>query len=151
MKDLGLLLTADGRFSYTHENIKIVNALGRNIEISDYRDNEAGIVDTENFFVYVFPRPKKLTDKLGHLFKRYAHQDDICDIACAHCEFVAIHPFPNGNGRVARFIADINLTYLGIDPFLNGTIDRTRYYGAVRDYLEGDGPEKMISLIEDSR
>lgn len=37
-----------------------------------------------------------------------------------HHELVAIHPFPNGNGRHARLAADLLLTQYGRPPFIWG-------------------------------
>lgn len=34
-----------------------------------------------------------------------------------HCRLVSIHPFPNGNGRCTRLIADLYLTSIGAQPF----------------------------------
>lgn len=34
-----------------------------------------------------------------------------------HCRLVSIHPFPNGNGRCTRMIADLYLTSTGAQPF----------------------------------
>lgn len=62
-----------------------------------------------------------------------------------HHRLVAIHPFPNGNGRHARLIADILITKLGGEPFTWGSKDlvhkgnaRTEYLKAVRLADKGD-------------
>ncbi len=34
-----------------------------------------------------------------------------------HCRLVGIHPFPNGNGRCTRMMADLYLTSIGAEPF----------------------------------
>lgn len=34
-----------------------------------------------------------------------------------HCRLVSIHPFPNGNGRCTRLMADLYLTSIGARPF----------------------------------
>ena len=49
-----------------------------------------------------------------------------------HHRLVAIHPFPNGNGRHARLLTDALLRQLGSDPFSwgSGSIDDR---GGVRD------------------
>ncbi|CAH2400870.1 mobile mystery protein B [Mesorhizobium escarrei] len=56
-----------------------------------------------------------------------------------HHRLVAIHPFPNGNGRHARLMADLLIERLGGEPFSwggGGLADtgelRTRYVGALR-------------------
>ncbi|MGH2831412.1 MAG: mobile mystery protein B, partial [Solirubrobacteraceae bacterium] len=37
-----------------------------------------------------------------------------------HCRLVAVHPFPNGNGRATRMMADLYLTSIGTAPFTWG-------------------------------
>jgi Fic-DOC domain mobile mystery protein B len=70
----------------------------------------------------------------------------IDQIGCRlHHRLVAIHPFPNGNGRHARIITDALLKALGAIPFSwgSGSIDspgavRERYISALRDADRGD-------------
>ncbi|MCY4259016.1 MAG: mobile mystery protein B [Rhodobacteraceae bacterium] len=56
-----------------------------------------------------------------------------------HHRLVAIHPFPNGNGRAARLVADLLAARLGREPFtwgraslINVSETRTRYVAALR-------------------
>jgi Fic-DOC domain mobile mystery protein B len=56
-----------------------------------------------------------------------------------HHRLVAIHPFPNGNGRHARMMADLLVQKLGQPPFTWGSKNlieadeaRTRYINALR-------------------
>lgn len=37
-----------------------------------------------------------------------------------HCRLASIHPFPNGNGRSTRLMADLYLVSIGMDPFTWG-------------------------------
>ncbi len=55
-----------------------------------------------------------------------------------HHRLVAIHPFPNGNGRTTRLMADLLADRLGRDPFAWGRVSltdvsetRTRYVAAL--------------------
>lgn len=51
-----------------------------------------------------------------------------------HHRLVQVHPFPNGNGRHARFAADLLLRALGAEPFSWGgvPVDRLRYRQALQ-------------------
>ncbi len=56
-----------------------------------------------------------------------------------HHRLVAIHPFPNGNGRTTRLMADLLAVRLGRDPFTWGRVSlidasetRTRYIAALK-------------------
>jgi|SRR5450631_357558 Fic-DOC domain mobile mystery protein B len=62
-----------------------------------------------------------------------------------HHRLVAIHPFPNGNGRHARLMADVLVTKLSRPVFTWGSTDlikqgqaRARYLGAIRTADNGD-------------
>jgi Fic-DOC domain mobile mystery protein B len=66
-----------------------------------------------------------------------------------HHRLVAIHPFPNGNGRCTRLIADLYLASCGRDQLTWGGSDnlvgpselRDRYLSALRSADHGDyGP-----------
>lgn len=68
------------------------------------------------------------------------------EIVCRfHHRLVAIHPFPNGNGRHARLLADALLRDMNVPPFTwgSGSIDvpgevRDRYVRALRAADSGD-------------
>lgn len=65
-----------------------------------------------------------------------------------HHRLVSIHPFPNGNGRHARLMADLLVRQLGASAFSWGGVSltntselRTAYIGALRTADEGEvGP-----------
>lgn len=51
--------------------------------------------------------------------------------ALAHLDFVAIHPFPDGNGRIARFLMNLVLVTAGLPWTTIRTEDRDRYFRAL--------------------
>lgn len=69
---------------------------------------------------------------------------DICAIRFHH-RLVSIHPFPNGNGRHSRLVADLLMLFAGQSPFSWGgtSIDvegstRTNYLNALRSADRGN-------------
>lgn len=58
--------------------------------------------------------------------------------AYAHYGFVAIHPFPDGNGRVARALASIYLVRASSVPLLIFADQKPRYLDALTDADGGD-------------
>jgi Fic-DOC domain mobile mystery protein B len=71
-----------------------------------------------------------------------------------HHRLVVIHPFPNGNGRHARLIADVLAMKLGRPPFTWGATDlvkpseaRAKYLAAIRTADSND----LRQLIEFAR
>lgn len=65
---------------------------------------------------YVPPNAKKVPDLIGGL-ERYAARDDLDPVARAllvHLEFVTIHPFMDGNGRIGRLLMNHALLTAGL-------------------------------------
>jgi Fic-DOC domain mobile mystery protein B len=55
---------------------------------------------------------------------------------CFHHRLVAIHPFPNGNGRTARLLADLLVEELGGKPFTWGRASLTNAGEARSSYID---------------
>ncbi len=89
---------------------------------------------------------------------RYWHENDVFSIderaVRIHYRLVVVHPFPNGNGRCTRLVADLYLRSVGADQFSWGTgrIDaegktRRPYIAA----LEGADADRCTSLLAFAR
>jgi hypothetical protein len=64
---------------------------------------------------YIPPNPKKIPDLIQGL-ERFAARDDLTSLARAlllHLEFVTIHPFLDGNGRLGRLLMNYALISAG--------------------------------------
>lgn len=55
-------------------------------------------------------------------------------IAVTHVEFILIHPFREGNGRLSRLLADVMAVQAGRDPmdYSAWEADRDGYFAAIR-------------------
>jgi Fic family protein len=61
---------------------------------------------------YIAPRAARLEAEMSAFLKWFNHEavlDPVLKAALAHLWFVTIHPFDDGNGRIARAIADMAL------------------------------------------
>lgn len=65
-------------------------------------------------------------------------KDIVAMAAYLHHRFVAIHPFTDGNGRVARLLANLFLIRQGYPPIILDTRDRQKYFRALREADNGD-------------
>jgi Fic family protein len=65
-------------------------------------------------------------------------RDVVAMTAYFHHRFVAIHPFTDGNGRVARLLTNLYLLRQGYPPVILDKSDRRQYYTALREADGGD-------------
>lgn len=83
----------------------------------DFRKSDKNIgVD----WLYIGVELKKLLDDVGYQVEHSAFPGDEIAVRFHHC-LVAIHPFPNGNGRHARMMADLLVERLGKARFTWGS------------------------------
>src|SRR5262249_41295260 len=71
----------------------------------------SGPVGREHVHFEAVPAPRLAAEMAAFLdwFNRPAEVDEVLKAALAHLWFVTIHPFEDGNGRIARAIADMTL------------------------------------------
>jgi len=124
------------------ENILYETRSGR------YRDVQNYIVNARNQVIYTPPAPRKVSDLMKELFrwlKSSKDQHPIVRSAVFHHQFVAVHPFVDGNGRVARSAAQWILYERGFEPLYALGVDeyfahdRQRYYKMIQQTHELDG------------
>lgn len=61
-------------------------------------------------------------------------------IAVTHVEFILIHPFREGNGRLSRLLADVMVVQAGHEPldYSAWDADKAAYFGAIQAGMAGD-------------
>jgi Fic family protein len=80
--------------------------------------------------------------------------DPIVFASWTHAEFVKIHPFVDGNGRVSRMMMNYQLLASGLLPVSIPKTKRFEYYDALESYaLNGDIEifARMIAELEEAR
>ena len=88
---------------------------GSQIEVGKYRTNEehiiSGLFGREKIH-YIAPGPERVENEMTKFlewFNNTGSTNSIIRSAIAHLWFVSIHPFEDGNGRLARILSDIIL------------------------------------------
>lgn len=67
-----------------------------------------------------------------------------------HLEFINIHPFYDGNGRMARILSNLLLISLGFPPFIVTTKDKDRYNKILADIqCYGGEPDLLYEFLCD--
>lgn len=61
-------------------------------------------------------------------------------VAVTHIEFILIHPFREGNGRLSRLLADVMVVQAGSDPldYSAWDADKPTYFGAIHAGMAGN-------------
>ncbi len=173
-------------------SLRLIRELHERLMVGVRGDEHAGGFRTSQNFIgppgatlasatYVPPPPLEMRVALERL-ELFLHDDalpPLVQIALAHYQFEAIHPFLDGNGRVGRLLITLFLTERGLlsQPllYLSAWFERTRadYYrllmrvsthgdwnGWLRYFLEGvrvqateavDDAKRIVSLLEDYR
>ena len=89
-----------------------------------------------------YPAPKKIDSLMSQWLKRLNHhlemihdsEEVVKAYADLHLIFVTIHPFFDGNGRMARLLANLPVLKSGLPPIVVPQEDRYRYKLALSDY-----------------
>ena len=124
---------------------------GSQIEVGQYRTNEEHIVSGmfgREKIHYVAPSPGRVDEEMAHFLDWFNNHDNINSVirsAIAHFWFVSIHPFEDGNGRLARILSDMLLARADKSEFRFYNIssqinkDKKRYYDILEKAQHGDG------------
>ena len=105
----------------------------------------------ENF---KFAEPFEVPAKMGELVKWFNAEMQKRTLPIArflaelHHRFIIIHPFDDGNGRVARLWTNYTLMRLGYPPMVIKSEDKENYYSALRKADTGDMDSLAVYLGE---
>lgn len=124
---------------------------GSQIEVGQYRTNEEHIVSGmfgREKIHYIAPSPERIDEVMTHFLDWFNSPESINSVirsAIAHFWFVSIHPFEDGNGRLARILSDMLLARADKSEFRFYNIssqinkDKKRYYAILEKSQHGDG------------
>jgi Fic family protein len=116
-----------------------------------YRDGEMQVVSGplgKEKVHYQAPSPDTVKEEMDRFlmwFNSETKMDLVIKVAIAHFWFIIIHPFEDGNGRIARALSDMLLSRSDEAPYryysMSSQIlmDRKRYYEILQRSQHGDG------------
>jgi len=99
--------------------------------------------------VHEYCPPELVTDEMQALVQGYLATEGVASEVLAawlHHRFTQIHPFQDGNGRVARALATLVFLKAELFPLVVRDSDRGRYIDALEDADEGD-LQPLIALF----
>lgn len=124
---------------------------GSRIEVGRYRTHEEHIVSGmfgRERIHYIAPSPERLDKEMEKFLAWFNSREDVSSVirsAIAHFWFVSIHPFEDGNGRLARILSDMLLARADRSEFRFYNIssqinkDKNHYYHILEKTQHGDG------------
>ena len=123
---------------------------GSQIEVGRYRTNEEHIVSGmfgREKIHYIAPSPERIEMEMAQFLDWFNSQENVNSVirsAIAHFWFVCIHPFEDGNGRLARILSDMLLARADKSEFRFYNIssqinkDKNHYYDILEKTQHGD-------------
>ena len=104
------------------------------IEIGKYKETPNNVKTSTGEIIY-FADPMEVNAKMADLMERYNEYEDLPEsdkdpirfAAEFHYRFIIIHPFDDGNGRMARILMNLILMRAGYPPAIIQTDKRDKY------------------------
>lgn len=144
---------------------------GIKLEVGHYRTHEEHIVSGmfgREKVHYVAPAPDRVKYEMKRFIDWFNSEQQVPYVvrsAIAHLWFVSIHPFEDGNGRLARILSDMMLArgekigfrYYNVSSQIN--IDKRHYYDVLERTQQGDGDitewlvwylEKIVAALDNA-
>ena len=124
---------------------------GSQIEVGQYRTNEehiiSGMFGREKIH-YIAPSPERVEEEMQKFLSWFDDDEPVSSLirsAVAHLWFVSIHPFEDGNGRLARILSDMLLArgeksafrFYNVSSQINK--DKNHYYDILEQMQHADG------------
>ncbi len=131
--------------------------ISRKIEIGKYK-TQPNHVKTQTGEMHYFATPEETPAKMSDLIEWYRtakkdyKQNEESDYhpviiaALFHYKFISIHPFDDGNGRLARVLMNLILMQSGFSPVIIKTKLKEDYYIALQE-ADGGDEDKFVKYI----
>lgn len=125
---------------------KVVNGLSlgglyRNVDISIKGSNH-----TPPSYLKVYDRMKKYIDAIND-----DNNDIYYNIAFAHLQLMKIHPFLDGNGRVARIVLNFELQKYNLKPIIISYDEKESYFNLLEEFKVNKNINPFIDFIKEKQ
>lgn len=115
-----------------------VGGLYRNVDISI-----KGSGHTPPSHVKVYDRMKKYFDTIND-----SNNELYYNIAFSHLQLAKIHPFLDGNGRVARIVLNYQLKKNGLKPVIISVENKDEYFNLLEEFKVNKNIEPFIEYLK---
>jgi Fic family protein len=109
----------------------------KQIQVGQYKSTPNHVL-TKTGEIFRFATPEETPAKMHDLiewFRTRQNESDLSPVLVAaefHYRFIRIHPFDDGNGRLARILMNLILMQYGFPPVIIKTEDKAAYYSALQ-------------------
>ncbi len=123
----------------------------RKIEVGKYKSQPNHVL-TKTGEMHYFASPEETPAKMNDLIMWYrrANKDKslhpLVVASIFHYRFISIHPFDDGNGRLARILMNLILMQNGFPPVIIRTETKSNYYSALQQ-ADGGNEEEFVKYI----
>lgn len=141
-------------FHYTYRETGNLRAKGHDVRFGTPGDEDLYRIPHGGAEVYneLYALAKQLCDTIGGV--KTSNIDEVCRfLARFHYGFIRIHPFFDGNGRIARVVTDQLSVALGYIPIIagfprNNTEKKRIYHAAIRSSASDPTYRSLTSWIK---
>ncbi len=130
-----------------------VDSFGRDVEMPLIKGDWKRLPNSpvRDGVLYAYCPPEQVASEMDRLVAMHVEHDargvpTEVQAAWLHHRFAQIHPFQDGNGRIARAIASLVLIKGGLFPLVVTRDDRTNYLDALEEADDGD-LEPLVGMI----
>lgn len=131
-----------------------INTLGEVVQVKllkgEFKKHENN-PKREDGQVFVYCPPIHVESEMDELIRIYEEQSEkelspIILSAWVHHAFTQIHPFQDGNGRIARLLASLILIKNGLLPFTVKRVDKPKYINALES-ADNNEPQSLVTFF----
>jgi Fic family protein len=112
----------------------------RQIKVGAYKEHPNS-VRLKNGETFEYASPLETPQKMAELIEMYRNstiREAVMNAAQLHYSFIRIHPFDDGNGRVARLITNYELMKNDFPPIIVKSTEKEKYLTALQKADAGD-------------
>lgn len=124
------------------KHLHLITQQGIDQNAGNYKDEDNCVIDSNGSLVDNTTPYKFVAERLNELLRWYLENEKrLHPMALAsvfHNQFVYIHPFSDGNGRVARLLLNFILIKHAFFPVIVQNDEKHKYYAALRQSKDGD-------------
>lgn len=147
---LALRYVGGSRYGATQTDLRELHAviMAGSWFAGSYRSFDAGIADSEHRPFPTFKIPSAMVDFAEWTQRPVSDDMAVLRAAVGHAWFAHVHPFQDGNGRVARLITNVMLGQDGLPPaIVKASAQRSRYIAALAHSDEGGDIMPLAGLF----